>query len=152
MSQSIEEKRKIDRERKRAERANNTAYAQRVRESKRSASRLARRQELRQREEQKKKERDYARHRRNRPDVQLKEKCRSILRWAVQSGKIKVPHCCEICQSPDVRLRDGRRGLRADHYAGYDKPLVVRFICIKCDGEQERQRGNTTLGKKVAVA
>ena len=145
-------KRKLDRERKRAERAANTPYAQRVRESKRTEARKARRRELRQRPESKEKERQYNANRRStHPGAKEQQRAHSILRWAVQSGKIKVPDSCELCGSPHVRLRDGRRGLRADHCEGYAKPLVVRFVCVKCDGEQERQRGNTTLGKRLAV-
>lgn len=147
---TIEEIRKRDRERKRAERASNTAYAQRVREAKRSAAALKRRQELRQRPEQKEKERLYIKQYRTRPEAKQKDKARRALNEAIARGIVTRPSGCELCGSADKRLRDGRTGLRADHYAGYDKPLVVRFVCLRCDGEQERARGNTTLGKRIA--
>lgn len=40
----------------------------------------------------------------------------------------------------DPPFKDNRRPLRADHYVGYDKPLVVKFICIDCDGKQLRSK------------
>ena len=145
-------RRRLDRERKRAERAMNTPYAQRVRAAKRDAKRKARRKELRQRPEQKAKERAYIAEFRNRPEQKKKNAARSAVNVAIQSGKIVRPDHCELCGKPDEKLRDGRTGLRADHYNGYDRPLDVRFVCVSCDGEQERARGNTTLGKRIAEA
>ena len=37
-------------------------------------------------------------------------------------------------------FKNGRCPLRADHYKGYDKPLVVKFICVDCDGKQLRSK------------
>lgn len=151
VSRELEARRKLDRERKQWERANNTAYAQRVRESKRGERVKARRRELRQRPEQKEKEKAYMRVHRQSRDAREKDNARGKVNYAIAHGKIVRPPCCQLCGAPDTKLRDGRSALRADHYAGYDTPLIVRFVCVKCDGEQERRRGNTTLGKRLVA-
>ena len=136
-----EERRKYDRERKQKERRLNTPYAQRVRKSKQSEKVKARRQELRQRPEQKEKERIYIAEYRKRPEVIAKNKARYALNNAIIKGIINRPDHCEICGKKDVPLRDGRTGLRADHYLSYEKEnyLNVKFICIDCDGKQLRK-------------
>lgn len=146
----LEQKRKKDRERKRRERQLNTPYAERIRKAKRSDEYKRRRQELRQRGEHKDKEAAYAREYRKRPEVILKNRARSKLTVALRNGTIVRPLFCDLCGRPDNKLRDGRSALRADHYDGYDHPLTVRFVCLICDGEQERTRANTTLGKVFA--
>jgi hypothetical protein len=137
-----EERKKYDRERKQEQRKLNTPYAQRVRESKRSERVKARRQELRQRPEQKEKERLYIKEYRKRPEVIAKNKARYAANAAIQKGIIKRPDNCELCGNKDKPLRDGRSGLRADHYLGYDKEnwLKVKFICVDCDGKQLRKK------------
>jgi hypothetical protein len=135
------DRKKKDRENKREQRRLNTPYAQRVRESKRSESAKARRKELRQRPEQKEKERLYAIEYRKRPHVKAKNNARYAVNQAIAKGKIKRPENCENCGAEDNPLRDGRSGLRADHYLGYEKEnhLKVRFICVSCDGKQLRK-------------
>lgn len=129
----------------------NTPYAERVRESKRSERVKVRRRELRKRDSQRAKEAAYAREYRKRPEVIAKNKARYIANRAIQNGSIVRPDKCQICGEPDVPLADGRSRLRADHYDGYDKAMTVRFVCVRCDGEQERARGNTTLGLQLAT-
>lgn len=147
---NIEERRKYDREHKRLQRALNTDYANRVRAKKRDSIRKDRRKELRSRDESKVKEAAYARKYRQRPEVVLKNKARSAVNYALAKGLIMRPSNCELCGEPDRKLRGGRSGLRADHYKGYEFVLEVRFVCTFCDGKQERERGNTTLGKRIA--
>lgn len=134
-------RRKKDRENKQEHRKLNTPYAQRVRESKRSEKAKKRRNELRQRPEQKEKERIYAIEYRKRPEVKLKNKARYTLNTALSKGILKRPSTCEVCGIKDIPLRDGRSGLRADHYLGYEikNHLKVKFICVSCDGKQLRK-------------
>lgn len=134
--------RKKDRERKQLQRKLNTPYAQRVRETKRSERAKIRRRELRQRPEQKEKERLYMSEYRKRPDVITKNKARYAANIAIQRGIIKRPNNCENCGTEDIPLRDGRSGLRADHYLGYaeENYLKVKFICLKCDGNQLQKK------------
>ena len=137
----MRDRKKQDRERKRLERANNTEYAQRQRAFKRSAGAKAKRQELRQRPESKAKEAAYAREYRERPAVRAKNKAREKAKAAMIKGIIKRPANCELCNSLDIPLRDGRSGLRMDHHKGYNEAnwINVQFICVKCDGEQLRK-------------
>ena len=137
----LEKHRKIDRERKQLGRELNTPYAQRIRISKRSEKSKAKRRELRQVPEHKEKERIYAKEYRKRPYVISKNNARYAVRSALANGILKRPDRCEICGEKDIPLKDGRSGLRADHYMGYDKAnyLNVHFICVKCDGNQLRK-------------
>lgn len=146
----LEKKRKYDREYKRAQRANNTPYAQRTRERKRSEKAKSRRRELRKRTSIRRKERAYVKEYRKRPHVIAKARARATAAYAIASGRIKRPDRCELCGRKESHLADGRSSLRADHYKGYEHPLVVRFVCLSCDGKQEMERGNTTLGKRLA--
>lgn len=145
----LEKHRKTDRERKQLERKLNTPYAQRVRISKRSEKSKAKRREMRQRPEQKEKERIYAKEYRKRPYVLAKSHARHAVKAALANGILKRPDNCELCGEKDIPLRDGRSGLRADHYMDYDKEnyLTVRFICVKCDGKQLR-KDYYEIGKK----
>lgn len=54
-------------------------------------------------------------------DAQLK------VRRAVSSGKIKKPNKCQRCLKTFEK-----RKLGGHHYAGYDQPLKVIFVCHKC--------------------
>lgn len=94
------------------------------------------------------KQRLYAIEYRKRPDVYAKHMARVKVQHGLQNGKIKRPAACELCGCPDIPLADGRSGLRADHYAGYDQPLTFRFVCIPCDVRQERERGNIKIGPR----
>ena len=137
----MKDRNQYDRERKQEQRRLNTPYAQRVREAKRSEEAKAKRKELRHRPESKEKERLYAIEYRKRPEVRAKNKAREAVKIALANGMLKRPTDCEICNSKDVPLKDGRSGLRADHYKGYEKEchLIVRFICTSCDGKQLRR-------------
>lgn len=135
------ERKEYDREKKKQYRLLNNPYAQRVRESKRSEKEKTRRKELRLRPESKEKERLYAIEYRKRPEVREKNKAREAVKIALYNGILKRPNNCEHCNAPDVKLKDGRSGLRADHYLGYSKEnhLTVKFICVSCDGIQLRK-------------
>lgn len=126
---------------KKEQRKLNTPYAERVRNSKLTEQSKERRKELRQRPESKEKEREYQKEYRKRPDVKLKNSARHAVKKALIDGILKRPNNCEICGCNDTPLKDGRTGLRADHYLGYEKEnhLKVKFICVSCDGKQLRK-------------
>lgn len=138
------DRKKYDREYKQKQRKLNTPYAQKVREAKRTDTVKSRRKELRQRPEQKEKDRLYAIEYRKRPEVRLKNKARESVKFALINGILKRPSNCECCGNIDTPLKDGRSGLRADHFLGYEKEnhLKVKFICTKCDGIQLRKNYN----------
>jgi len=126
---------------KKEQRIDNSKYAQKVRLSKNSEEVKKRRKELRQRKESKEKEMLYQREYRKRPEVKAKNKARHAVKSALVKGILKRPDFCEVCKVKDVPLKDGRTGLRADHYLGYQKEnyLNVKFICTSCDGKQLRK-------------
>jgi len=86
------------------------------------------------------KEAEYSKTYRSKPENILKEKARAMVRQAIKKEEILVPENCEECNKKPKQFKDKRRTLRADHYAGYDKPLIVRFICVECDGKQLRSK------------
>lgn len=135
------DRKKYLREWKKEQRRLNTPYAQRQRESKRSDSAKTRRKELSISDESKEKKRLYAIEYRKRPDVIAKTKARAAVKYAIFNGSLVRPSNCEICNKEDVKLRDGRSGLRADHHLGYDEEnyLNVKFICVGCDSKQLRK-------------
>lgn len=63
------------------------------------------------------------------------------VRAALRSGVLVRPAECQACGKAPKPLADGRSGLRADHFQGYapECRLVVRFVCVKCDGKNERK-------------
>lgn len=140
----IAERRRRDREAKKRGRRLNTSYAKKQKLSKRTSKAKERRKELRQTLEYKEKAKNYVREYRKLPEVKLKTKVRDIAKRALWTGVLTRPPNCEICGKKDMKLRDGRSGLRMDHYKGYAYPLTVRFVCIECDGKQEVERANTT--------
>lgn len=136
------DRKEYDKEYKKKQRRLNTPYAQRSRAHKWEESVKERSRELSQNPARKEVKKLYAREYRKRPEAQTKIRARAAVGRALKSGKLVRPKCCEICGAKDVPLRDGRSGLRSDHYLGYDKEnyLNVQFICIKCDGKQLRKK------------
>ena len=143
-SDNREKNRKADRERKRAERAAGTDYAERQRTGKRTPGARRKTNAARRTPVQRKKNRDYQRSHRLRPDAQQKNKARSALNCALVCGKLVRPSTCELCGRDPGRGSDGRSLIRADHYKGYDRVnhLNVQWVCTTCDGvlESERRR------------
>ena len=84
--------------------------------------------------------RQYAATYRTKEENLKKERARVLLGQAVRQGFIKVPNRCEMCNKIPKPFKTKRRPLRADHYMGYDLPLVVKFICVGCDGKQLRAK------------
>lgn len=62
----------------------------------------------------------------------LKDRARRKVRDAVKSGKLVPASSCEDCGKIVSPASDGRRGIHAHHYLGYDKPLDVQWLCPKC--------------------
>lgn len=138
---SNEKRKQYDRDRKKLERLNNTPYAQRVREAKRTDEAKEKRKIQRADPVKREKEKIYAREYRQREEVKLKNRARGAVKYALSQGIITRPESCQKCGAEDVKLKDGRSGLRADHHNGYNEEhkLDVLFICLKCDGQQLRK-------------
>ncbi len=53
-----------------------------------------------------------------------KHRCRSLLNYAVRTGKVKVPTSCQRCEQSDSRLEA--------HHDDYERPLDVMWVCPPC--------------------
>lgn len=67
------------------------------------------------------------------------EKSYRIVRQAVVDGTIKKPSRCQKCHAPEKFGIDGRSLLQGHHYLGYEKPLVVTWLCSTCHGKEDRR-------------
>lgn len=135
----------------RKQRATDTNWAQRDREYKRSERGKASRDKSRVKPEYKANKTEYMRKYQKSEVQRIKNRARAAVRRMIYAGKIIRPDHCELCQNLAIPLADGRSGLRADHFKGHEFPLEVRFVCVKCDGLQERERGNTNLHRSMIV-
>jgi hypothetical protein len=130
--QRTEEERQKDREWKQMKRRTDPLWL--------AAERARRRIYGKERKRNPAKYRQYAKTYRSKKRNLLKEKARALVKIAIERGEIKVPKICELCKKKPKPFRTNRRPLRADHYQGHDKPYIVRFICVDCDGKQLRAK------------
>ncbi len=77
------------------------------------------------------------------PEALKRDIARRRANYALVMGKLIRPERCELCNDIPVPMKDGRSGLRMDHYMGYDSKYwtTVRFVCIPCDSKQIIERG-----------
>lgn len=61
---------------------------------------------------------------------------------AVRNGTLLRPTVCSKC-----RKRPERGIVQAHHHKGYDKPLVVQWLCVQCHADAHRLRRATTGGR-----
>lgn len=62
-----------------------------------------------------------------------KKAARQQVRAAIERGILVRPNACEQCGKRP--RRKGVRGIHAHHYAGYDFPLIVKWLCVVCHAE-----------------
>lgn len=93
-------------------------------------------------------ERERANYARN----QAQKLARRAVHFAIKSGRLVRPDCCELCGVDPGRDPLGRSLLRADHHAGYSREhrLTVRFVCPACDGAQIRQANQAKRAQEAA--
>jgi hypothetical protein len=132
MALTIEEIKKRDREYKVMKRRTDAEWLARERERRRRYGKNRFRNP--------EKYRQYVNTYRAKEGNKIKEKARGIITRAIREGKIIVPKICEVCRKKPKPFKTNRRPLRADHYKGYQFPLIVRFICVDCDGKQLRSK------------
>jgi hypothetical protein len=134
--------RKQDRERKKEQRVENTAYAERQRARKRRQDIKEKRNATRRTPEARRKQQAYQQVYRKREHAQLRARARVAVQHAIARGDLVRPSICEDCGSTPGRAADGRSLIRADHFMGYDKTnyLNVQWVCTTCDGSRERER------------
>ena len=57
-------------------------------------------------------------------DYPLKARARELVRKAVRSGRLQRSQTCEQC--------GGKGRIEGHHWAGYDCPLDVKWLCPRC--------------------
>lgn len=62
----------------------------------------------------------------------IKQRARQAVRRAVKNGALHKPRFCEQCGSQDKKASDGRSTIHGHHYKGYEHPLDVQWLCVKC--------------------
>lgn len=62
------------------------------------------------------------------------------VRWAVKSGTLEKPECCEACDSTTNIV---------GHHEDYDKPLEVLWLCRRCHGMLHRSNERIKDGRLV---
>jgi len=88
----------------------------------------------------------------NDPIALNKMRARTMANWWLTSGRLTRPDRCELCNQTPVPMKDGRTGLRMDHYMGYEPEYwtTVRFVCIPCDSKQIIERNKSiTLSLEI---
>jgi hypothetical protein len=60
------------------------------------------------------------------------ETARRQVRRAIERGLLSRPDHCQSCRTIVPRARDGRFLIQAHHYAGYENPLTVSWLCPIC--------------------
>lgn len=61
-----------------------------------------------------------------------KHRAKSLLNRAVNRGDMKKPMRCTLCNKIPIQRSDGRSGLQGHHHNGYENPLDVIWLCVKC--------------------
>ena len=54
------------------------------------------------------------------------------VRTAIESGMLRRAEYCARCGARNTPASDGRSTIQAHHYAGYDNPLLVEWLCPSC--------------------
>ncbi len=73
--------------------------------------------------------------------IELKVRARGAVLRAVQSGKLARPDTCSRCGTKPGRALDGRARIQAHHDNGYDQPLDVIWLCVRCHQVHHEKHG-----------
>lgn len=74
-----------------------------------------------------KRPRDYRANRANR-----------VVDRALKSGKLKMSDKCEVCGRSESTLPNEHKRNICAHHDDYSKPLVVRWLCLRCHRQWHR--------------
>ncbi len=73
--------------------------------------------------------------------IDFKVRARSAVLRAVQLGKLARPETCSQCKTKPGRALDGRARIQAHHANGYDRPLDVIWLCVRCHQMHHQKHG-----------
>lgn len=57
---------------------------------------------------------------------------RTMVRRAIERGDLHRPAFCSECGADPGPGKDGRACIHAHHFNGYDRPLDVQWLCVRC--------------------
>jgi hypothetical protein len=67
------------------------------------------------------------------PSLKRKEwAARATVARALRDGRLVRPKRCQECHKPSPDSSNGRSTIQAHHHKGYDLPLDVQWLCVKC--------------------
>lgn len=66
---------------------------------------------------------------------------------AVKAGRLIRPSHCPKCGSPDRKRSDGRSTIHAHHHKGYDHPLDVEWLCVRCHFQEDLRPAKSANGR-----
>jgi hypothetical protein len=75
--------------------------------------------------------------------LQERSRATSLVKLAVQSGKLTRPDQCQICTKKPIDHKT--RSIVAHHWNGYDDPLNVWWCCRSCNGILDVHDGSLSL-------
>lgn len=63
---------------------------------------------------------------------EIRDACRARVKYAIATGALVRPERCEDCGAKDGKGVDSERHTICGHHDDYTKPLVVRWLCVRC--------------------
>lgn len=83
----------------------------------------------------------------------LKKKARARVDSEVRKGRLVRPTKCSKCKKSPALGSDGRSCIHAHHHKGYEQPLDIVWLCVKCHlAEDGRPSGEENGRAKLTEA
>jgi hypothetical protein len=77
----------------------------------------------------------------------VRDAARGKVRRAIVAGELTPPTLCAQCGKPSKPDAAGRRTIHAHHHAGYEKPLDVEWLCVKCHFQHDKRPSGEQQGR-----
>lgn len=77
----------------------------------------------------------------------MKMRARRQVRDALGRGILTRPVCCPRCGEADRQGKDGRSTIHAHHHKGYDRPLDIEWLCVRCHFQEDRRPARAANGR-----
>jgi hypothetical protein len=68
--------------------------------------------------------------------VRKKHRARVAVEKALKRGALLRPTNCSRCNRIPPPTKDGRAPIQGHHHLGYDRPLDVEWLCVRCHGQE----------------
>ena len=77
----------------------------------------------------------------------IKQSARAAVNVAIKNGTLVRPLACSKCGIIDNISLDGRAVIHAHHYKGYEFPLDVEWLCVKCHFKIDKRKSGEENGR-----